>query len=120
MMSLARQSTIAWGLVQIGVALAAQWMDQSVLDAGLSVLSLAAGPVLGAFLIGVFTTRVDARSMLIGMATGAGVLVWTWYTGAVAWTWYAFIGATVTGTVALLASFVRRTSPAASSVNYRP
>jgi len=103
MMRLARQSTVAWGAVQIGVALGAQWMDRSVLDAGLAVLSLAAGPVLGAFLVGVFTTRatVNARSMLIGMIAGAAVLVALWWTGAVAWTWYAFIGATVTALVAI-------------------
>jgi Na+/proline symporter len=59
MMRLARQSTIGWGVVQIGVALAAQWMDRSVLDAGLAVLSLAAGPVLGAFLVGVLSRRVQ-------------------------------------------------------------
>ena len=54
-MRLARQSTIGWGVVQIGVGVAAQWMDRSVLDAGLAVLSLASGPVLGAFLVGVLT-----------------------------------------------------------------
>jgi SSS family transporter len=106
MMRLARQSTIAWGVVQISVAVAAQWMERSVLDAGLAVLSLAAGPVLGAFLIGVFTTRVDARSMLTGMIVGAGALVALWWTGAVAWTWYAFAGATVTAIIALAASYL--------------
>ncbi len=107
MMRLARQSTIAWGVVQIGVAVAAQWMDRSVLDAGLAVLSLASGPVLGAFLVGVFTTRVNARSMLIGMIGGTIVLVVLWWTAAVAWTWYAFIGAAVTGLVALAASIAQ-------------
>lgn len=102
MMRLARQSTIGWGVVQIGVALAAQWMDRSVLDAGLAVLSLAAGPVLGAFLIGVLSKRVRTRAMLIGMAAGAVSLVILWWTAAVAWTWYAFIGATVTAGVAFL------------------
>ena len=101
MMRLARQSTIAWGIVQIGVAIAAQWMERSVLEAGLAVLSLASGPVLGAFLVGVFTTRVDARTMLTGMIAGAVVLVSLWWTGAVAWTWYACIGAAVTSVVAL-------------------
>ncbi len=110
MMRLARQSTVGWGVVQIGVALAAQWMDRSVLDAGLAVLSLASGPVLGAFLVGVFTTRVNARSMLVGMTGGAAVLVALWWTGAVAWTWYAFIGASVTAIVALMASLAQRTS----------
>jgi Na+/proline symporter len=104
-MRLARQSTIAWGIVQIVVALGAQWMNRSVLDAGLAVLSLAAGPVLGAFLVGVLTTRVNSRAMLAGMITGAAVLVALWWYGTVAWTWYAFIGAGVTSLVALAASF---------------
>jgi solute:Na+ symporter, SSS family len=104
-MRLARQSTIAWGIVQIGVGLAAQWMDRSVLDAGLAVLSLASGPVLGAFLIGVLTTRVRTGAMLSGMIAGAAVLILVWWTGAVAWTWYAFTGASVTAVVALGASF---------------
>jgi SSS family transporter len=105
-MTLARQSTIGWGIVQIGVALAAQWMDRSVLDAGLAVLSLASGPVLGAFLVGVLTKRVQAGAMLTGMLAGAAVLVALWWTNAVAWTWYAFAGAATTGIVALLASLV--------------
>ena len=50
---------------------AAQWLDQSVLDAGLSVLSLTTGPVLGAFLVGVSTRRVGAAAMMAGMAVGA-------------------------------------------------
>ena len=49
-----------------------------------------------------------ARAMLIGMAAGAGVLVWIWWTGAVAWTWYAFIGATVTSAFSLWAAYVDR------------
>ena len=63
-----------------------------MLDAGLAVLSLAAGPVLGAFLVGVLTTRVGARAMLAGMIAGVAVLAWVWWTAATAWTWYAFIG----------------------------
>jgi SSS family transporter len=107
MMRLARQSTIGWGVVQIGVALAAQWMDRSVLDAGLAVLSLAAGPVLGAFLVGVLSKRVQTAAMLIGMAAGAVALVILWWTAAVAWTWYAFIGAAVTAGTSLIVSLVR-------------
>jgi SSS family solute:Na+ symporter len=103
-MRLARQSTIGWGVVQIGVGVAAQWMDRSVLDAGLAVLSLASGPVLGAFLVGVLTKRVQAGAMLLGMLTGAAVLVVLWRTDAVAWTWYAFAGAAVTAIVALAVS----------------
>ena len=101
LMRVSRQATIVWGIVQIGVALGAQWMQRSVLDAGLAVLSLAAGPVLGAFLVGVLTSRVGSRAMLAGMIAGAVAMVAIWWTGALAWTWYAFVGAAITSAVAL-------------------
>jgi len=102
LMRLSRQATVFWGVVQLVVALGAQWMDQSVLDAGLSVLSLTTGPVLGAFLTGVLTRRVGAGAMLAGMAAGGSVLAALWSTAAVAWTWYALVGAATTCGVALV------------------
>lgn len=102
LLSVARRATVGWGVVQIAVALAAQWLDRSVLDAGLSVLSLATGPVLGAFLVGVLTQRVDGRAMLAGMVAGVATLVGVWWYALVAWTWYALVGAAVTAGVALL------------------
>jgi SSS family transporter len=104
LLRVARRATIGWGVVQVGVAIGAQWMERSVLDNGLAVLSLASGPVLGAFLVGVLTTRVRTRAMLAGMIAGTAVLVAVWWTGAVAWTWYAFIGAGVTSLVAVAGS----------------
>ena len=112
-MRVARQSTVAWGVVQLSVAIGAQWMDRSVLDTGLSVLSLAAGPVLGAFLVGVLTRDVAGRPMLIGMITGIVVLFGIWWTAVIAWTWYAFVGAAVTSLTAVALSKVmpeKRTS----------
>ncbi|MBA3296063.1 MAG: sodium/solute symporter [Acidobacteria bacterium] len=104
LMRVSRQATIFWGVAQIAVAVGAQFVTRSVLDAGLGVLSLAAGPVLGAFLVGVLSKRTGTRGMLAGMATGIAVLAWIWATGATAWTWYAFIGASVTSLVALATS----------------
>jgi Na+/proline symporter len=77
-----------------------------VLDAGLSVLSLTTGPVLGAFLVGVMTRRVGAAAMIGGMVIGAVVLFCAWESEAVGWTWFALIGATVTGLSALALSVV--------------
>lgn len=105
LMRVSRAATIFWGVAQIGVALAAQGI-RSVLDNGLAVLSLAAGPVLGAFLIGVLTTGVGTRAMMSGMIAGAAVLMVVWWTAATAWTWYAFIGSAVTIVVSLVVSAV--------------
>jgi Na+/proline symporter len=110
LMRVSKAATIFWGVAQIGVALGAQWI-RSVLDTGLGVLSLAAGPVLGAFLAGVLTTRVGTRAMIVGMVSGIAVLVWVWAGEKTAWTWYAFIGSAVTFGAAWLASLlVPRTS----------
>ncbi len=60
-MRVSKLATVAWGVVQLGVAVGAQLMERSVLDAGLAVLSFASGPVLGAFLIGTLSHRKSAR-----------------------------------------------------------
>jgi Na+/proline symporter len=103
LLRVARRATIVWGVVQVAVAIGAQWMQRSVLDNGLAVLSLASGPVLGAFLVGVLSSRVGTGAMLAGMAAGIVVLTVVWASGAVAWTWYAALGAGVTSLVALAA-----------------
>ena len=108
LMRVSRRATVVWGVAQIGVALGAQFVTRSVLDAGLGILSLAAGPVLGAFLTGVLTQSVRSTEMLIGMAAGALVVGWAWWTGATAWTWFALIGAAVTMAVAGAAAVPRR------------
>ena len=96
-----------WGVVQLGVALGAQYLDRSLLDSGLSVLSLTAGPVLGAFLVGVLSTRVQSAAMLAGMAVGTVVVGWVWWTGAAGFTWFALVGAAVTAAVALIVTMIR-------------
>jgi SSS family transporter len=104
LMRVSRRATIFWGIAQIAVALGAQRLDRSVLDAGLLVLNFAAGPVLGAFLVGVLTQRVHSAAMVAGMAAGTIAVTWIWWTNAAAWTWYSAVGVAVTALVALVAS----------------
>jgi SSS family transporter len=108
-MRISHQATIAWGIVQVAVALAAQWLTRSVLDAGLSVLSLGTGAVLGAFLLGTVWPAVTSRAVLWGM--GAGLLLpgLLWAFTPIAWTWYAFVGALSTIVVAQCVSLVTGT-----------
>ncbi|MBI4477579.1 MAG: hypothetical protein HY654_10425, partial [Acidobacteria bacterium] len=106
-MRVSRAATIVWGLVQISVALAAQLMTQSVLDAGLSVLSLASGSVLGAFLIGTLTPGLSRHATVAGMIAGLGVMAWVWVATTVAFTWYVLIGTLTTVLVAWAGSRLR-------------
>jgi solute:Na+ symporter, SSS family len=111
LLRMSKVATVFWGIAQIGVALAAQFVDRTVLDAGLLVLSFAAGPVLGAFLIGVLTTRVANAAMVLGMTAGIAAVTWVWWSGAAAWTWYSAIGVAVTAGIALAASTVTGETP---------
>ncbi|MCC7034967.1 MAG: sodium:solute symporter [Acidobacteria bacterium] len=106
-----KQATVAWGLVQLLVALGAQFMARSVLDAGLSVLSLGSGAVLGAFLLGTLAPSTSERDVFRGMIAGLLVMALVWWGTPIAWTWYVLIGAVTTVGVAWASA---RARPAAA------
>jgi SSS family transporter len=109
LMHVSRVWTVIWGVVQIGVALGAQRMERTVLDAGLAVLSWTSGPVLGAFLLATLAPRVTEGQAFAGMIAGlvAMTVVWGWSL-PIAFTWFVFIGAATTVGVALVVELVRR------------
>ena len=111
LMRVARRWTVVWGVVQIGVAIAAQRMQRTVLDAGLSVLSWASGPVLGAFLLGALAPGMTEAQAFTGMIAGlvAMTIVWGWSL-PIAFTWYVFIGAATTVSVALIVQLVHHSA----------
>jgi SSS family solute:Na+ symporter len=108
-MRVSKQATVAWGIVQLAVAVGAQLMNQSVLDAGLAVLGFASGPVLGAFLLGTLAPAVRERDTFAGMIAGLIVMSFVWWYLPVAFTWYVLIGASTTCAIAVIA---RAVSPA--------
>jgi len=108
LLRLSRWCTAAWGLVLIGIAvLARQW--GSVFTTGLAIASCVYGPMLGAFLLGVLTTRANQRGVVVGMAVSLAVMTWIKFQTPLAWTWYVLVGTTICVTVGYLVSL---TSPA--------
>ncbi|MBY0494283.1 MAG: sodium:solute symporter [Cyanobacteria bacterium] len=105
-MRVSKQATVVWGVVQLAVAIGAQFMNQSVLNAGLAVLSFASGSVLGAFLLGTLAPSVRERDTFIGMIAGLIVMTAVWWRTPIAFTWYVLIGAVTTCLVALIAARV--------------
>jgi SSS family transporter len=114
LMRVSRIATVWWGLVQVAVALGAEHMRQGVLDAGLTVLGLSSGAVLGAFLIGTLRPSVGGSAVFAGMLAGITTVLAVWWGTPIAWTWHALIGATVTVGIALIAApFVTASRPPA-------
>jgi len=88
---LARLATVAWGIVLFGVALVARHWG-SVLQAGLSIASILYGSLLGVFLLGLLTYRVQERSAMVAMIAGLILMLYIKFFTNIAWTWYVLIG----------------------------
>ncbi|MBI3494269.1 MAG: sodium/solute symporter [Acidobacteria bacterium] len=103
LLTLSRWLTAGWGLVLIAIAiLARDW--GSVFTAGLTIASIVYGPMLGAFLLGVLTTRTTARGAIAGIGVSLVVMIGVRLFTPLAWTWYVLAGTLVCTSVGWLAS----------------
>jgi solute:Na+ symporter, SSS family len=98
---LSRGATLAWGLVLMGFGLV-KWGP--LLEAGLTVISLPFGSLLGLFLLGTLDRGANARGALAGMVAGLAAILCVFGLTTVAFTWYFLIGACVTFAVGWVVS----------------
>jgi SSS family transporter len=103
---LSRALTVAFGLVQVGVGIAAENVSASVVESALAIAGFVAGILLGVFALGVLTSRVGWRAALVGMLAGLIAESWLQFGTPVAWTWLAVAGSLTTFLTGLFASFV--------------
>lgn len=122
----ARWLSLFWGLLLIVTALFLGYYHQGLLAASvpgmdigrkdelltlaLGVMSSLYGPLLGVFLIAIFTKRGSTTSVLVGMAMGllgVGLIRYGLF-GEIGWTWHVVIGCLIT---VLAAGSVRRPAP---------
>ncbi len=105
LLKLSKIMTAVWGVVLIGIAfIAKDW--GSVFTVGLTIASLVYGPMLGAFLLGVLTTRANQKGVVIGMLASISTMITVKLYTTVAWTWYVLIGTTVCFSVGYLVSLL--------------
>ncbi len=90
-----RIATVFWGVVQMVVAILAQ-RAESALEAGLSVLSFASGPTVGAFLLAVCCPRASSFGVLVGMLFGLFLPVGIALVFPISFLWEVSIGSVVT------------------------
>jgi len=84
-----------------------------VVEVGLQIASVAYGALLGVFLLGVLTRRVNESSAMAGMLCGFAVELYLWLRTPVPWTWYVMIGTLTTLGVGLVVSLFagKQTAP---------
>lgn len=93
-----RAATIAFGLVQMGLAILFAWVgtDESTVSNVLKISGFAIGPVLGLYFLAVLAPQVAQRAALSGFVTGVAVLSYVAMDTGIYWAWYAAIGALTT------------------------
>jgi len=65
-----RGLTVVFGVIQIAIALLAVRVSRSVVGEALAIVGFSAGLLLGLFLLGVCTRRVNQRAALVGLMLG--------------------------------------------------
>jgi Na+/proline symporter len=101
-----RALTALWGLVQIAVGFVAIRLSASVVNEVLGIASFTNGVILGLFFLGTFTRRVQQPAAIIGMLTGAAVMLGVKLGTTISWQWYVLIGSLTTFLVGYAASLV--------------
>lgn len=94
-MRLSRLATLFWAVVLFALALTAR-RGGPVVEAALSIASVAYGAMLGVFLLGALTRRANSNGALAGMVCGLTVELYLWIATHVAWTWWVAVGTVVT------------------------
>jgi SSS family solute:Na+ symporter len=111
---LGRLFTVFWGFAQTVVAIFAQ-RASSALEAGLSALSFASGPTVGAFLLAVLHRRATSGGALVGMLSGLIAPFLVGQLTPLAWTWNVAVGSVVTFLVGGLVSYATSNEPKPST-----
>jgi len=113
LLALSRWCTAGWGIVLIAIAIIARGWG-SVFTAGLTAASIVYGPMLGAFILGVLTTRANSTGAITGMSVAILAMIVIWAKTGLAWTWYVLVGATICWTIGYLVSLATSGTPGTS------
>ncbi|HSC26241.1 MAG TPA: sodium:solute symporter [Vicinamibacterales bacterium] len=100
-----RLFTVAFGLVQLVVAIAAIGLSTRVVDEVLGIASFTNGIILGVFLLGTFAPRVGQRAAFAGIAGGSLLMLGVKLLTPVSWQWYVLIGSSATFALGWSAGF---------------
>jgi SSS family solute:Na+ symporter len=108
LLAISKGMTAFWCVVQMGVALAAEGLTESVVNNALSVASFVTGLLLGLFLLGLWTKDVGQRSAFVGLIVGTAAVSAVKFLTSVSYPWYALVGS---GTVVIVGWLASRVMP---------
>ena len=102
----AKTFTVFFGIAQIIVGLSGDKLGGSVVGAVLAIQGFTTGIILGVFLLGIFTRRVNHLSALTGLVGGLALMTYIKFGTDLAWPWFVLVGSSATFLIGLATSFV--------------
>lgn len=104
---ISRLFTVFWGVVCTGFAFVVGDISDSVIESINKISSLASGPILALFLLGILTTRANGRGACFGLLAGFGFDCYLWaYQPGVSWLWWNVLGFAVAFSVGYVVSLL--------------
>jgi Na+/proline symporter len=88
--------TLGWGILLIGGAMLFKDTKSPVVELGLRIASLTYGGLLGAFFLGLFSTRTRQGDAILGFLCGLLAMVAVLAFTRIDYTWHTLIGCAVT------------------------
>jgi SSS family solute:Na+ symporter len=106
-LKLSRIFTVFWGVLCVAFSFCVGGISDSVIESINKIGSLANGPILAMFLLGILTKRANGTGVKIGFVTGVLGNAYLWkYVPEISWLWWNVIGFVVTWVVAYSISLV--------------
>jgi SSS family transporter len=106
LLRVSRMMTVLWGGVLTAVAFGARRLEDNVVINALAIASFVSGILLGLFLLGVLTRRVQQRAALVGVLAGISAVSYAKFATPLAWPWFALVGSSTVFAVGLGASVI--------------
>ena len=102
-----RICTFFWGLIAIILSFYVDNIASTVLEAINKIGSLINGPILGVFLLGLFTHRVNGDGACVGLLVGflLNIILWIFFP-AISWLWWNVFGFIATYNTGISYSYI--------------
>ena len=106
---LSKGATVFWGFVCVTFSFFVGNIADSIIVSINKIGSLANGPILATFLLGILTKKATDRGTFVGILAGFLINLYLWlFVPKVSWLWWNAIGCTATFLVGYLASLMTK------------
>lgn len=108
LLKISRQATLIWGVILGAIAFSFIGLKGTVVEVALGIASYTYGGLLGVFLLGLFSKKVEQRDAIIAFFTALAVMTIVIQLAQIAWPLYTVIGSVTAMITGILSNWFFR------------